>query len=72
MIKSQLLCQLSYAPACEEAFQKGNRNYNISATGQMTLVRDEVYSICTSCPSPTGCGGTRMVCGARQKSIYDT
>ena len=28
LIKSQLLCQLSYAPACEETLQKGKRNYN--------------------------------------------
>ena len=24
LIKSQLLCQLSYAPVCEETIQKGN------------------------------------------------
>ncbi len=29
MIKSQLLCQLSYAPTCEEAFRRGNGDYNI-------------------------------------------
>ena len=30
LIKSQLLCQLSYAPACEETVQKGNSDYNIA------------------------------------------
>src|ERR1700739_4887884 len=30
LIKSQLLCQLSYAPVCEETLQKGQRVYSIS------------------------------------------
>src|SRR5271166_1184574 len=32
LIKSQLLCQLSYAPACMEALQKGKQNYTIGCT----------------------------------------
>jgi hypothetical protein len=30
MIKSQLLCQLSYAPACEENASEGQGNYIIA------------------------------------------
>ena len=30
------------------------------------------YSICTSCPASMGGCGMRKVCGARQKSMYDT
>ena len=65
LIKSQLLCQLSYAPACEEMLQKGRLNYN-------TRCPPDYYSICTNWPASTaGCWVWR-VWGARQKSIYDT
>jgi hypothetical protein len=30
LIKSQLLCQLSYAPICEEIVQRGENDYNIA------------------------------------------
>src|SRR5208337_3080368 len=82
LIKSQLLCQLSYAPACEESLQKGNQNYTIARPPKRVhhtwRSGDSIrafsiprYSICTNCPASTGGCVTRMVCGARQKSIYD-
>src|SRR5208337_69505 len=84
LIKSQLLCQLSYAPACEESLQKGNQNYTIARRAETSpqhawrsgdFIRAfsiRRYSICTNWPVPTDDCGVRSVCGARQKSIYDT
>jgi hypothetical protein len=44
LIKSQLLCQLSYAPVCEEGLQKGNISIALRARPHT----EAVYNFCGS------------------------
>ena len=60
LIKSQLLCQLSYAPICEEAFQKGkliiaNEGAAESGLGRRAMKVFEATALCVGEPGKLRC-----------------
>src|SRR5215831_6668200 len=80
LIKSQLLCQLSYAPACKGRLLKCVliiASKNRAQAGRTDAAprarhRSNRYSICTNCPWSSVAGGGCFFCGARQKSMKET